>query len=220
MDKAAPVVSSLPFLRCIQIPPHTQRNINSSPHPGQVSQQQQNNRWDGKRHGKGAKGGIRRKKVLTGMPSLVKAAERQREWKDVSVTPRETRQRTPDGSKGHLNSKSFQTQSWQRVCWQDSTSPSGALKAERQTEVPHSVLAGVGRLMPSGHQAERLEEHGTLPHQPGIWPRRGKRTPDNTDNAKRGWVRQQEPTGSWWEGQHGEAAPIYLCCFSSTTPAP
>lgn len=27
----------------------------------------------------------------------------------------------------------------------------------------HLVLAGVGRLMRSGHQAEQLEEHGTLP---------------------------------------------------------
>jgi len=34
------------------------------------------------------------------MPSLVKAAERRREWKEVSVTPRETRQRTLDGSEG------------------------------------------------------------------------------------------------------------------------
>lgn len=58
---------------------------------------------------RGAKGGIRRKKVLTGMPSLVKAAERQRKWKEVSVTPRETGQRTPESSKGHPNSESFQT---------------------------------------------------------------------------------------------------------------
>lgn len=34
------------------------------------------------------------------MPSLVKAAERQREQREVSVTPRRTGQRTVDSSEG------------------------------------------------------------------------------------------------------------------------
>lgn len=45
--------------------------------------------------------GIRGKKVLTGMPSLVKAAERQREQREVSVTLCHAGQRTVDSSEGH-----------------------------------------------------------------------------------------------------------------------
>lgn len=44
---------------------------------------------------------IRRKKVLTGMPSLVKAAERQREQREVSVTPCHMGQRTVESSEGY-----------------------------------------------------------------------------------------------------------------------
>lgn len=93
---------------------------------------------------------------------------------------------------------------------QDSTCPSGVPKAERQTELPRLVLAGVGRLMRSGHQAEQSEEHGTLPNLPRIRPRRSKRTPDNTDNVNRGWARQQDPTGSWWEEQHVKGVSMLL----------
>lgn len=91
MDKAPLVASSLHFLRHMQIP-HTQRNTNSkksTPRPGftATTKQPVGMARDMER---GREGRRRRKKVLTGMPSLVKAAERQREWKEVSVTPRET----------------------------------------------------------------------------------------------------------------------------------
>lgn len=49
---------------------------------------------------KALEGRIRHKKVLTGMPSLVKAAERQREQREASVTPRHTGQRTENRSEG------------------------------------------------------------------------------------------------------------------------
>lgn len=49
---------------------------------------------------KGLEGEIRHKKVLTGMPSLVKAAERQREQREASVTLYHTGHRTEDSSEG------------------------------------------------------------------------------------------------------------------------
>lgn len=43
------------------------------------------------------------------MPFLVKAVERQRREREVSVTPRETGQGARDSSKWHLDTKHFQT---------------------------------------------------------------------------------------------------------------
>lgn len=118
MDKAASIVSSLPFLRRIQIPhAHTETLTPRSPRPIRVSQQQQNNRWDGERHGKRARWGNKTQEgtYRHAFPSKG-CRETERMEKEVSVTPCETGRRTPDGSEGHPNSESFQSQSWQRVC--------------------------------------------------------------------------------------------------------
>lgn len=114
MDKAAAsIVSSLPFLRCMQIPP-TQRNINSkksTPRPGFTATTKQPVGWQ-----ETWKGGERRNKTQEGtyrhaFPSKG-CRETERTEREVSVTPRETGQRTLDGSEGHPNSESFQTRSW------------------------------------------------------------------------------------------------------------
>lgn len=81
--KPAPTVSSLPLL--MQIPPLNREILTPGHlHPIRISQQQNNPAGWQETWKKGLEGGIRRKKVLTGMPSLVKAAERQRTERGVS----------------------------------------------------------------------------------------------------------------------------------------
>lgn len=198
MDKATLTVSFLPFLKCIQIP-HTQRNINSkksTPRPGFTATTKQPVGWQETWKGGGKRGNKTQEGTYRHAFPSKGCRETEKMERGVSNAARDRAEDT-GRQRGAPEQREFPNLKPSESLLQDSTSPSGAPKAERQTELPRLVLAGVGRLMRSGHQAEWLEEHGTLPNLPGIWPRRGKRTPDNTDNAKRGWVRQRDPTGSW-----------------------
>lgn len=136
---------------------------------------------------KGLEGGIRRKKVLTGMPSLVKAAERQREQREVSVTPCHTRQRTVDSSEGHRAARTGK-----RFFVRLKQSPGSSDRASCP-----------GRLMQSSNQAEQWGSTEPFLTWPGSGRGGEKGHHTNTDNRERGWARQRDPTGSWWEGQHG-----------------
>lgn len=134
---------------------------------------------------KGLEGGIRRKKVLTGMPSLVKAAERQREQREVSVTPCHTRQRTVESSEGHWAAKTgkrfsceAQAEPWELRQSQLSWEAHAKQQPSRAMGEPFLTWLGSGRGGEEGHDT-------------------------NTDNRERGWARQQDPTGSCRERQHG-----------------
>lgn len=173
----------------MQIPP-TQRNINSkesTPRTGFTATIEQLVRWE--ETWKGGGRGNKTQKVLTGMPSLVKAAERQRERREVSVMPRDTGQRTLDGSEGHPNSDSFQTRSRQRrVMLQDQPKRSPE-SHEGDQDVPLGACWG-GKAH-AKRPPSRAAGGARQPSEPaGTQLRRSKRTPDNTDNAKRGWARQ------------------------------
>lgn len=120
------------------------------------------------------KGGKRENKMQEGtyrhaFPSKG-CRETERTEREVSVTPRETRQRTPDGARGTPTARASKPKAGKGFGAR-LNQPKRSLKTKRHMELPHSVLAGVGKLMRSSHQAEHLEELRNLPNLPRICPR-------------------------------------------------